>query len=70
MITTIKYLSSEGMTLRAHHYDDGYFLNLFKLRAIDDTNILRALYTKHAYTYISSNIQLYYVKEDFIGFYV
>ena len=53
MITTIKYLSSEGMTLRAHNYDDGHFLNLFKLRAEDYTNSLKALNTKHAHTYIS-----------------
>ena len=50
-------IQREVMTLRAHNYDDGYFLNLFKLRAIDDTNILRALNTNHAHTYISSNIQ-------------
>ena len=31
-ITTIKYLSSEGMALRGQHYDDGHFLNLLKLR--------------------------------------
>ena len=39
LITTIKYLSSEGMALRGHNSDDGHFLNLLKLRAEDDTNI-------------------------------
>ena len=46
--TAIKYLSSEGMALREHQSDDRHFLNLLKLRAEDDTNILRAINTKHA----------------------
>ena len=50
-------MHSEGMALRGHHSDDGYFLNLLKLRAEDYTNILRALNTEYAHTYISSNIQ-------------
>ena len=33
------------MALRGHNSDDGHFLNLLKLRAEDDTNILRALNT-------------------------
>ena len=57
IITTIKYLFSEGMALCGHNFDDGHFLNLLKLRAEYDTNILRALNTKHAHTYISSNMK-------------
>ena len=45
------------MELRGHNYDDGHFLNLLNLKAEYDTNILRTLNTKHAHTYISSNIQ-------------
>ena len=45
------------MALRGYNSDDGHFLNLLKLIAEYDTNILRALNTKHAYTYISSNIK-------------
>ena len=44
------------MELRGHNYDDGNFLNLLKLGADDDTNILRASNTKNAHTYISLNI--------------
>ena len=37
------------MALREHHSDDRNVLNLLKLRAEDDTSILRALNTKHAH---------------------
>ena len=30
------------MALRGHNSDDGHFLNLLKLRAEDDTNMLKA----------------------------
>jgi hypothetical protein len=60
ILSTVQYLSRQGLALRGHKSDDGNFLKLLQLRCEDDDDLKK--WTEQKKSFTSPEIQNEYLE--------